>query len=206
VLKGEERLVSDKNITNLSHILSYALRHNPLKYNLMLDKEGWTPVNELLIALRLHHNNRRYRHLKRQDLEEMIARSDKVRFEIKYDTIRALYGHSYCSSSCLFTKICIAASKPPAILYHNTSPSAAKNIMSEGLRPMNRQYVHLSTDKNTAIQVGKRKIDLKKQIEPVVIVISAVEAYITGAHRFYQATNLVWLTDYIHPNFMRLLG
>jgi putative RNA 2'-phosphotransferase len=42
----------------------------------------------------------------------------------------------------------MAASKPPAILYHGTSPSAAKNIMSEGLRPMNRQYVHLSTDKN----------------------------------------------------------
>ena len=47
-------------------------------------------------------------------------------------------------------------------------------------------------------------MDLKKQIEPVIIVISAVEAYITGAHRFYQATDLVWLTDYIHPNFMRL--
>ena len=84
----------------------------------------------------------------------MIARSDKVRFEIKDDKIRALYGHS---SSILFNKIQKTASKPPDILYHGTSPSAAKNIMSEGLRPMNRQYVHLSTDKNTALQVGKRK-------------------------------------------------
>ena len=77
----------------------------------------------------------------------MIVRSDKVRFELKDDKIRALYGHSYYYSSNLFTKIHKTASKPPAILYHGTSPSAAKNIMSEGLRPINRQYVHLSTDK-----------------------------------------------------------
>ncbi|MFL6401789.1 MAG: RNA 2'-phosphotransferase [Nitrososphaeraceae archaeon] len=190
-----------KEMTKLSHIVSYALRHNPLEYNLMLDKEGWTSVDELLNALSLHHNNRWYRHLKRQDLEDMIAGSDKVRFELKDSKIRALYGHSY--SSILFTKMHKTASKPPAILYHGTSSSAAKNIMSEGLRPMDRQYVHLSIDKNTAIQVGKRKTDIKREL--VIMAVSAMEAYNTGAHHFYRATDLVWLTDYIHPNFMELL-
>ncbi|MFL6408732.1 MAG: RNA 2'-phosphotransferase [Nitrososphaeraceae archaeon] len=115
--------------------------------------------------------------------------------------IHALYGYSY--SSVLFTKMQKTASKPPDILYHGTSPSAAKNIMSEGLRPMNRQYVHLSIDKNTAIQVGKRKTDIKREL--VIMAVSAMEAYNTGAHHFYRATDLVWLTDYIHPNFMELL-
>jgi putative RNA 2'-phosphotransferase len=78
--------------------------------------------------------------------------------------------------------------------------------MSEGLRPMNRQYVHLSTDKNTALQVGKRKTTLKKEEEqPVIIAISAVEAYNTGVYHFYQASDSVWLSDYIPPNFMKLL-
>ena len=172
----------------------------------MLDKEGWTSVNELLIALPLHHHSNTWlRHVKRQDLEEMIARSDKVRFEIKYDKIRALYGHSYYSSSSLFTKIQKIASKPPDILYHGTSPSAVKNIMSEGLRPMNRQYVHLSTDEDIALQVGKRKTILKKEEEPVIITIYAIEAYNTGVYHFYQASDSVWLTDYIYPNFMELL-
>jgi putative RNA 2'-phosphotransferase len=134
----------------------------------------------------------------------MIARPDKVRFELKDDKIRALYGYSYYYSSNLFTKIHKTASKPPDILYHGTSPPAAKSIMSEGLRPMNRQYVHLSTDKNTAIQVGKRKTDIKKE-EPVIIAVSAVKAYDMGVYYFYQATDLIWLTNYIHPNFMRLL-
>jgi RNA:NAD 2'-phosphotransferase (TPT1/KptA family) len=105
-----------------------------------------------------------HRYIEKQNLEEMIARADKVRFEIKDDKIRALYGHSSSYSSFIpFTKIQKIASKPPDILYHGTSPYTAKNIMSEGLRPMNRQYVHLSTDKNTALQVGKRNTILKKE-------------------------------------------
>ena len=175
----------------------------------MLNKEGWTSISELLIALSLHHHDHHcsngwLRNIEKQNLEEMIVRSDKVRFEIRDDKIRALYGHS--SSFIPFTKIQKIASKPPGILYHGTSPSAAKNIMSEGLRPMNRQYVHLSTDKNTALQVGKRKTILKKEEEqPVIIAISAIEAYNTGVYHFYQASDSVWLSDYIHPNFMELL-
>jgi putative RNA 2'-phosphotransferase len=199
-------VLSDKDFAKLSHILSYALRHNPLKYNLVLDKEGWTSISELLFALSLHHyhhSNKWLRHIEKQNLENMITRSDKVRFEIKDDKIRALYGHS---SSIPFTKIRKIDSKPPDILYHGTSPTAAKNIMSEGLRPMNRQYVHLSTDKHTALQVGRRKtISKNEEHEPVIIAISAIEAYNTGVYHFYQASDSVWLSDYIHPNFMELL-
>ncbi len=43
-------MLSVRDLVKLSHILSYALRHNPLKYNLVLDKEGWTSISELLIA------------------------------------------------------------------------------------------------------------------------------------------------------------
>ena len=81
-------MLSDKDLAKLSHILSYALRHNPLKYNLVLDKEGWTSISELLFALSLnhyHHSNKWLRHIEKQNLEEMIARSDKVCFEIKDD-------------------------------------------------------------------------------------------------------------------------
>jgi hypothetical protein len=74
--------------------------------------------------------------------------------------------------------------------------------MSEGLRPMNRQYVHLSTDEKTAVEVGKRKINNNnpKEEKPVMIAICTIEAYNTGVYHFYQATDSVWLTDYVHPN------
>lgn len=197
-------MASEKNMTKLSHIVSYALRHNPSKYKLEIDDEGWTAVDKLLTALSLHHQNnniRTFGHIiKRQDLERMIASSDKVRFELRYDKIRALYGHSN-----FLTKIKkLRPSKPPAILYHGTSPSAIRNILSKGLRPMNRQYVHLSADENTAIQVGMRKIDFYEKEKPVIVLVSAIEAYNTRVYHFYQATELVWLADYIHPNFIEL--
>ena len=194
-------MLSDEYVVELSRILSYVLRHNPWKYNLLLDNGGWTSVDELLIALQLHYDGKHCHHVKIQDLEETIAKSDKVRFELKHGKIRALYGHSYSLRH--FAKMHKIA-KPPAILYHGTSPYAAKNIMLEGLLPMNRQYVHLSTDKNIAIEVGKRKVALKEE-RPAIIAISAIEAYDTGLYHFYKATKLVWLTDYIHPNFMELL-
>jgi putative RNA 2'-phosphotransferase len=184
-------------------MLSYALRHNPSKYNLEVDGEGWTSIKKLLIALPSDHynnDNRTIDHIiTRQDIEEMIACSNKVCFELRDDKIRALYGHSNT-----FTKINKIPSKPPAILYHGTTPSAIKRIMSEGLRPMNRQYVQLSIDENTAIQVGKRKIKSYTKETPVIISVSAFEAYNTQVSHFYQATKLVWLADYIHPNFMEL--
>lgn len=163
----------------------------------------WTSLDRLITALLgLYRNNEwhgsLHHHITRKDIEEIIARSDKTRFELKDDKIRALYGHS----PALHTKVNKIPAKPPAILYHGTSSLVIDSIISKGLRPMNRQYVHLSTNENTAIQVGKRKTDLKE--EPVIIAVSALEAYCRGVH-FYHATDLIWLTDYIHPNFMKLL-
>ena len=100
----------------------------------MLDKESWRSISELLIALSLHHHDHHrsngwLRNIEKQNLEEMIVRSDKVRFEIKNDKICVLYGHS--SSFIPFTKIQKIASKPPHILYDGISPSAVKNIPSQ---------------------------------------------------------------------------
>ena len=104
-------------------MLSYALRHNPFKYKLEIDGEGWTSINKLLIALSSDHYNdvnRMIDHIiTRQDIEEMIACSNKVRFELMDDKIRALYGHSNT-----FTRMNKIPTKPPAILYHGTTPSA----------------------------------------------------------------------------------
>ncbi|WP_429076864.1 RNA 2'-phosphotransferase [Aeromonas veronii] len=46
---------------------------------------------------------------------------------------------------------------PPIALYHSTSPELARIILKDGLLPMGKQYVHLSIDIDTAIQVGRRK-------------------------------------------------
>ncbi len=119
----------------LSKEISYALRHAPWEYELELDSEGWVSVEQVLNALRL---DKQWESITESDLKKMIEVSDKKRHEILDEKIRALYGHSVPQ------KILKKVSVPPSILYHGTARHLVEQILSEGLQPMGRQYVHLS--------------------------------------------------------------
>jgi putative RNA 2'-phosphotransferase len=120
----------------------------------------------------------------------MIARADKKRYELQDGRIRALYGHSTPQ------RLLKAPAAPPGVLYHGTSPEAVERIGREGLKPMRRQYVHLSVDTATARQVGLRKAEA-----PVILRIRAEAAH-AGGVAFYRGNDLVWLADAIPPAFI----
>ncbi len=176
------------NLVRLSKTISHALRHAPEQYGLTLDEEGWTPIAELLVALR--HHRREWRNISVRDLETMIEQADKQRYEIHGDRIRACYGHSVSA------RIKKTPGSPPDVLYHGTSPRALPYILRDGLRPMNRQYVHLSADEHTAYLVGSRHAP-----EPVILRIDARAAH-AAEIRFYHGNDDIWLADTIPPQFI----
>jgi putative RNA 2'-phosphotransferase len=104
--------------------------------------------------------------------------------------IRAYYGHSIAD------KVERETAVPPAILYHGTTPQSAEKIRIEGLNPMNRQYVHLSAEEETAIQVARRRTN-----HPVVLRIAAGEAHKQGI-KFFLGNEMVWLAEPIPPPFI----
>lgn len=175
----------------LSKEISYALRHAPWEYELELDENGFVPVEQLLAAL--NEGGSYSRGVTVGDLETVVRSSDKKRHEIVGDRIRAVYGHSVPS------KINYDSSTPPAVLYHGTARRFVDQILAEGLKPMSRQYVHLSTDIDTAMRVG-----LRRDSSPVLF---EVDARLANADRlnFYQGNDKVWLTDEIPPRYLRLL-
>ncbi|MBX5450571.1 RNA 2'-phosphotransferase [Thermogemmatispora sp.] len=183
--QAEERPI---DYVKLSRTVAHALRHQPALYGLELDEEGWVPVAALLAALRQRHPG--WRKVRQEDLEIMMATADKQRYELRDGKIRALYGHS------LPRRLPREEAIPPQILYHGTSPTALPAIRREGLRPMRRQYVHLSTDIATARQVGRRRTR-----QPVVLEVRAREASEHGVH-FYRGNDQVWLADAIPPTFL----
>lgn len=65
------------NYTELSKEISYALRHAPWEYELELDEEGFVPISQLLDALNESGNYERS--IVKEDLEHIIATSDKIR-------------------------------------------------------------------------------------------------------------------------------
>ncbi len=174
--------------TLLSKVVSHALRHEPWLYELELDDEGWTSVADLLTALR--QQGPEWGDLVRADLERMIAGAQKRRHEVSGERIRALYGHS------LSVQLQRRRATPPSILFHGTAPGVAEIILRDGLRPMGRQYVHLSVDNQGALEVGRRKAS-----HPVLLRVRALAAHQRG-EVFYVGNEKVWLADFISSEFI----
>lgn len=169
------------NLVDLSKEISYALRHAPWEYELELDEQGFVSIAQLLHAL--NESGTYDREVMQADLEQIIATSDKKRHEITGDKIRALYGHTVPQ---IIKK---EPGIPPAVLYHGTTHRALPQILQDGLKPMQRQYVHLSIDVETATRVGKRR-----DPEPVILKIDTEAAQKAGI-QFYIGNDKVWLCD-----------
>ena len=175
---------------HLSKNVSYALRHKPKECGLSVDNKGYVSIEGLLQYL---NNNGQWKGVTRENLVEMLDNIDKERFEIKDDKIRAYYGHSFKD------RIIKLPTLPPEILYHGTSHEASEKILQEGLLPQARQYVHLSSDVPTALNVGSRKDE-----NPVLLKINASCANQEG-HKFYEGNKTVWLADKIPPKYIELI-
>ena len=177
------------NYLQLSKEISYALRHAPWEYELELDENGWVSVEQLLIALK---ENSKWESVTLGDLEHIIESSDKKRHELVDGRIRALYGHS------IPKRILKESAQPPVILFHGTARRFFKSIEDNGLLPKGRQYVHLSNDIETALQVGKRRDD-----NPIILEIDAKRAWDEGV-KFYLGNDKVWLCDNMPSKYIKI--
>lgn len=170
----------------ISKSLSYWLRHRPDAGGIVIDPAGWVEVEAVLDALeraKLPHAG--------EDLQRVVAESDKNRFEPSADgrLIRARQGHS------IPIDLGWPVTPPPEILFHGTVEKFLPAILSEGLRPMARHHVHLSPDTATATIVGARRG------KPVILQIAAGALAAEGAE-FRLSSNGVWLVSHVPPAFI----
>lgn len=174
----------------LSKTMSYALRHAPWEYELVLDERGWVNIAELLCTLQ---EESKWKTLRKEDIYHVVATCDKKRYEIDNDKIRASYGHS------IPQKIIRQPIEPPEILYHGTTHEVVSLILNAGLQPKGRQYVHMSIDQETAFQVGKRR-----DFKPVLLVIEAKKAWSEGVS-FYNGNDKIWLADFVPEKYIKMI-
>lgn len=160
-------LVTEARRTQLSRFLSGALRHFPDDVGLRLDEAGWVDADALLDAA-----TSRYPWADADIVEAVLALDPKGRFEtdVEAGRVRATYGHSIPVD---------LPDRPPAsvpeVLYHGTAPGNLDAILDEGLRPMDRQAVHLSPDVPTAREVAQRRTDT-----PVILRVDAHALHADG--------------------------
>lgn len=169
----------------LSKYLSYLLRHHP--DDLPFSKDGFVPLDQIVQKIK-----KRFPQVTKHHLLQ-LSHLNNSRFQIKNGNIRALYGHS------IPVEICLPSAKNINVLYHGTTQQSAQQILLEGLKPKGRQKVHLSATVEEAIRVGKRRTP-----HPVILQVDVMKAQQAGII-FEKATDLVYLSDEIPPEFISKL-
>lgn len=174
----------------MSKYISYILRHRPDAAGIALDKNGWTNLDQMLIACQKQGYP-----LDKQTLLQIVEENNKKRFTISDDCtmIRAAQGHSNKD-----VKIEMRTVVPPPVLYHGTATKFVDSIQRKGLIPKSRHHVHLSSDTKTAVSVGSRHGD------PVIFEVNT-KAMLSDGHKFYLSDNHVWLTDSVPKKYLKIL-
>jgi putative RNA 2'-phosphotransferase len=180
--------MDEKRTVKVSKYLSKHLRHQPERIGLTLGEGGWVEIDTLISAAAEHGFR-----FTRDELDHVVANNDKRRFAVEGSRIRASQGHS------VEVDLGLPSATPPAYLYHGTVARTLDAIRAGGLKPMNRQDVHLSADRETATRVGARRG------RPVVLSVDAAAMHRDG-HVFRVSANGVWLTEAVPPRYLRFPG
>jgi len=170
----------------LSRFLTYVLRHKPRDYPLAIDRQGFAAWQEVvdLVQQRFYDANE-------QQIRDLINGSEKKRFELRGDRVRATYGHSFP------LELNEPTAEPPAQLFFSAARDIAQGILRNGLKPRDRQYVHLSRTAEEAASIARRL-----DPNPAVLVIDAQAACDAGV-RLFEAGPL-FLAEGIPARYLSL--
>lgn len=176
----------EKDLVNKGKHLAFLLRHDKDAFNAgLIDNNGWRDVKELC---REHGYTAKM-------LDDIVETNNKKRYEFSNDKrkIRARQGHS------ITVDVELTEAIPPKMLYHGTSiKTYYDHIIKEGLKPMSRLHVHLSSDIETAKTVGARHGGSQN----VVVLRVDTKAMSEDGFKFYQSNNGVWLTEHVPVDYL----
>lgn len=170
----------------ISRFLTYLLRHRPKEYPLVFDSRGFVEWHDVVAILQ-----QRYEQATETDIRAVVTDSQRKRFQLEGDRVRATYGHSFP------VDLAREAVEPPAKLYYGAPRDIAQSMLRDGLKPRDRQYVHLSSTAEEAESVARRHDPM-----PAVIIVDAPAARAAGIE-FYRSGPL-FLAESIPARFLSL--
>lgn len=174
------------NLNRISKRMSYLLSHctSPLYVDL---NGGWAKVDDIIEVIRKNEPDFSF-----SVMERIVAEDAKGRysFDESCEHIRANQGHSIPG-----VLVDMTQPEPPELLYHGTAERFLDSILAEGLKPMSRQFVHISPDYETAVKVGCR------HGKPVVLVFRAKD-FVGDGNALYLSANGVWQAKFVPVKYL----
>lgn len=182
--------------------LSFLLRHHPEKAGLVMQSDGFVDVDGLRAA-----------GFNMELLEEIVETDMKGRYSFNYNKskIRANYGHSIPGVNPSIEKIGLSElstlTRGSGMLYHGTAKCVAIDILSDGIKNMGRNFVHMSNSSSVALMTGSR------HGKPVLLYVDAKQMLMDGVE-LYKATpedskmvcDTIFLAEYVDAKYVRMVN
>ncbi|MBM3992457.1 MAG: hypothetical protein FJ298_15860, partial [Planctomycetes bacterium] len=174
-------------IERITRSLAYMLRHQPEKFDLELDKEGFGELEHVVRAL----GERLGEAVEAGDVMSAVEGGDRPRYELRGDKIRALYGHSIPVEPG-------EPSQPPEFLYVGIDARDLDRAKQYGLRGGRRRFLHLALSAEDAREAGRRAAQ-----EYAILQVFSMDAWEEGVN-FYDRRTL-YLCEQIPTQYLQVL-
>lgn len=178
----------------LGMFIARILRHSPETVGVTMDEHGWVNVEDLIYGVR----KAGFESFCLDQLITLVATDNKERYTLneEHTLVRANQGHSIPVDVELYYLSLNDIEKVP-ILYHGTSTRRMQSINLRGILKMGRNYVQLSTDINTAFNVGNRHN--RKHPGDVAIYVIDVKKLFSCGYEVLRSVNNVYLVEHVPP-------
>jgi len=169
-----------KDTNQLRKLMAYVLGRRPDEFGVVSDVQGFVRIKDLLQAISEEPG---WGFVRKSHIHEVLMCTGETSFVVEHDRIRAT-----CPDKALGYEAGIA---PPKRLYHCVRPKAYPVICQRGIIPMGRSHVFLTTTKELALRMGKRR-----DHTPVLLTVFAQKAFESGI-TFSRQGDLIYMADYV---------
>ncbi|MFH1821252.1 MAG: RNA 2'-phosphotransferase [Methanobacteriota archaeon] len=183
-MEYESQSTDEQQRERLSKLMAFLLRHDTA---IERTPDGFVNVEKLTDIIR-----RKVHWVKPHHIREVAVFDTRSRYELNGELIRARYGHS----------VDVKLDLPEAdldVLYYAVAPEASAQTLSEGLKPLDRKMVHLSTTVDNALEVGRSHTE-----NPVLLAVDVKRAKEMGV-KILRASDRVYLAQSIPPECLKVL-
>jgi len=173
----------------LGRRLARILRHDPGRYKLDMDINGWVETREIVDALR--SRERRFeRWLRPHHIRALAECEVKGRYEVRGGSVRATYGHT------VEIEIDLPTDNIPDSLYYPCAADEWTNISEIGIQPSGRSHVHLSKTIGAAVIAGR-----VHHAHPTILEVDTARMEAEG-ETIWRAGTTVYLTESVDAGYI----
>jgi putative RNA 2'-phosphotransferase len=153
--------------------ISWLLRHGMKEVGLKYNATGWISIKDVL----------NYFNISFAQLEEIVNKNNKKRFEMTETSIRACQGHSKSLGLNIAALEKSWKEYDGDYAWHGTTNENVQRILKDGLKSMKRTHVHMAPEEKSV--VGKR------HNTPVMLKINVKRARMLGIKVFCSSNGVV---------------